>query len=321
MNLVRLLLAGIGLLSSAVAPAVAAYPEKAVRIIVAYAPGGATDVLARKMAQKLTEQMGQTFFVENKPGATGIIGTQQVARAPADGYTLLAMDNTYTILPYAFKSLPWNHETAFAPITAIAFSPVLICVRIQSPFKDLKELVAAARANPGKLTYGTGGTGSAPHFATEAFQQAAGIKLTHVPYKGAGDAMTALISGEVALIFVSTPGAGAQLQGNRIRGLAISGKKRFAAFPDIPTFGEAGLPGFGITNWTGLAAPADTPKAIIERLYQEATKAFEARDMKTFIAELGSEPGGNTPDAYARLIKEESASWAGVAQKADIERQ
>ena len=321
MNSIRSLFTAMCLMAFALAPAFAAYPEKPVRIVVAYAPGGATDVLARKMAQKLTEQMGQTFFVENKPGATGIIGTQYVARAPADGYTLLAMDNTYEILPYAFKSLPWNHETAFAPITVIAFSPVLICVRTQSPFKDLKELLVAARANPGKLSYGTGGTGSAPHFATEAFQQAAGIKLTHVPYKGAGDAMTALISGEVALIFVSTPGAGAQLQGGRIRSLAISGKKRFAAWPDIPTFAEAGVPGFGVTNWTGLAAPADTPKAVIDRLYQEAVKAFETPDMKKFVAELGSEPGGNAPDAYARLIREESAGWAGVAQKADIERQ
>ncbi len=299
----------------------AAYPEKAVRIIVAYAPGGATDVEARKIAQKLTEQMGQTFFVENKVGASGIIGTQQVARAPADGYTLLAMENSYSMLPYIFKSVPWNYETAFAPITVIAFAPVLVCVRTQSQFKDLKALLAFARANPGKLAYGSGGMGSALHFSTEAFQQAADIKLAHVPYKGAADAMTAMLAGEVDVTLVSTPTANAQLQGGRIRGLAITGTSRFPSFPSIPTFAEAGLANFGIANWTGLVAPAGVPANVAEKLYQEVTKALRSSDIRAFLSELGAEPGGITPDAFAGLIKEESRRWQTVAAKADIERQ
>jgi tripartite-type tricarboxylate transporter receptor subunit TctC len=298
-----------------------AYPTKPVRIVVPYAPGGAVDVVARKVAQKLTEQTKQSFFVENKAGATGTIGTQQVVRSPADGYTLLAIDNTYAILPYVFKTLPWNHATALAPITVTVFTPVLVAVQANSPHQDLASLLAAARAKPEGLTYGTGGQGSAPHFATEAFQRAAGIKLAHVPYKGAGEALLGLMSGQVDLILVSTPSAASQLRAGKIRALAVSGDKRLSSLPNIPTFAEAGLPGFGVINWSGLAAPAGTKPEVLDRLHAEVAKALASADMREFIAGLDAEPGGIDPAAFATLIRDETARWAKVAEGADIERQ
>jgi tripartite-type tricarboxylate transporter receptor subunit TctC len=298
-----------------------AYPTKPVRIVVPFAPGGATDVVARKIAQKLTEQTGQSFFVENKPGGTGTIGTQQVARSAPDGYTLLALDNGYSVLPYVFKALPWNHATALAPITVSVFAPVLVAVRAESPHKDLASLIAAAKAKPEGLTYGTGGQGSAPHFATEAFQQAAGIKLTHVPYKGAAEAVLGVISGQVDVILISTPSAASQLRTGKMRALAVSGEKRLATLPNIPTFAEAGLPGFGLVNWSGLAAPAGTPPEVLARLHAEVVKALASANMREFIAGLDAEPGGIEPAAFAALIRDETARWAAVAERAGIEKQ
>ena len=318
--LARLLAAAVAAISFAQI-AVAAYPEKPVRIVVAYAPGGAVDVVARRLAQKLTEQTGQTFIVENKPGATGLIGTQQVVRSPADGYTLLAIDNTYSILPYAFKKLPWNHEQDLVPITVSIFTPVMLVVRADSKYKDLATLLADARANPEKLTYGTGGAGSAPHFASEAFQQTAGVKLTHVPYKGAGDAVTGLVSGQIDMLLLSTPSVASQIKGGKARALAVTGKKRLAAFPTVPTFDEAGVAGYGVVNWSGLAAPKGTPSDVIARLHAEVKKALASADMQEFVAGMSGEPGGVDPAGFSRLIRDETGRWSGVAQKANIERQ
>jgi tripartite-type tricarboxylate transporter receptor subunit TctC len=299
----------------------AAYPEKPVRIVVPYAPGGAVDVVARKIAQKLTEQTGNSFFVENKPGATGTIGTQQLVRSAPDGYNILALDNTYSILPFVFKKLPWDHEKALTPITIAMFAPVLVIVPANSRFKDLASLLAEARANPEKLTYGTGGQGSAPHFATEAFQQAANVKLAHIPYKGAGEAMLGLISSQIDLALVSTGSALSQLRAGKIRGLAVSGTKRLSAFPDIPTFAEAGLPEFSVSNWSGLAAPAGTPAEIVSKLHAEVRKALASPDMKEFLESLGADPGGIEPSEVKTLIREETAGWEKVSERAGIERQ
>lgn len=301
--------------------AVAAYPDKPVRIIVPNPPGGAVDVVTRKVAQKLTVQTGQSFVVENKPGASGTIGTSQVVNAPADGYTLLANDNSYTTLPYVFKKLSWDHQTALIPIAPFAFSPVVLGVKADSRFKDLASLVSYAKAHPGEVTFGTGGPGSSPHFAAEAFQQAAGIKLMHVPYKGAGEAMVGLLSGSVDLLVVSTPTALAPVKGNQMRLLGISGKTRVDVFPNVPTFAEAGVPNFSLFNWSGLAAPKGTPNDFITRLQTEIQKALQAPDMKTFLAQMGSQPGNLDSPAFAQLIQRETAQWASVAQKAQIEKQ
>jgi tripartite-type tricarboxylate transporter receptor subunit TctC len=302
-------------------PALAAYPDKPVRIVVPNPPGGAVDVVTRKIAQKLTVQMGQSFVVENKPGASGTIGTTQVVNARADGYTLLANDNSYTTLPYVFKKLNWDHQTALVPIAPFAFSPVVLGVKADSRFKDLASLVSYAKAHPGEVTFGTGGPGSSPHFAAEAFQQAAGIKLMHVPYKGAGEAMVGLLGGSVDLLVVSTPTAVAPVKGNQMRLLGISGKSRVDVFPNVPTFAEAGVPSFSLFNWSGLAAPKGTPKEVIARLQSEVQKALQSPDMKQFLAQMGSQPGNLDSGAFAQLIQKETAQWATVAQKANIEKQ
>jgi tripartite-type tricarboxylate transporter receptor subunit TctC len=318
-----LVAAMVGALAFAMASgsAVAAYPDKPVRIVVPNPPGGAVDVVTRKIAQHLSTQLGQSFVVENKPGASGTIGTSMVVNAPADGYTLLANDNSYTTLPYVFKKLNWDHASALVPIAPFAFSPVVLGVKADSRFKDLASLIAYATANPGKVTFGTGGPGSAPHFATEAFQQAAGIELMHVPYKGAGDAIVGLLSGSVDLLVLSTPSVLPQVKGGQMRLLGISGKQRITALPDAPTFAEAGVPNFNLFNWSGLAAPKGTPPDVVQQLQQAVMKALEAPDVKAFLANMGSQPGRLDSNGFAQLIRRETVQWAPVAQKANIEKQ
>jgi tripartite-type tricarboxylate transporter receptor subunit TctC len=323
-SLSRRILLGTGIAGLTLArPALSqeSYPSRAVRVVVPWAPGGAVDTLARRLSQKLSEQMGQTFVVENKSGATGTIGAGEAARAAPDGYTLLAMDNTYAMLPYLFSRLPFDYEAAFRPVTVTAFSPILLAVGEKSPYRDLASLVAAAKKEPEKLTYGTGGMGSAPHFATLAFERAAGVKLYHVPFRGAGEAVIGVLSGNVDLVMLSPGSALGSIRGGQLRPLAISGAHRVAALPDVPTFAEAGLPGYSVINWSGLAAPKGTPDAVVQRLHQEATRALATPDMKGFIADLGSEPGGIAPDAFSRLLTEETTRWRDVAAAGGIEKQ
>ena len=296
-----------------------AYPSRPVRIVVAYPPGGAVDTIARKIAQKLSEQMGQQFVVENKPGASGTIGAREVARAEPDGHTLLAIDNSYAMLPYVFAKLPWDHATDLVPITVSAFSPIMLVVGQGSRFKDLGGLLEYARQNPEKLTYATGGNGSATHFAAEAFQQAAGVKLYHVPYKGAGDAVVGVMSGDVDLITASPPSVMGNIRGGQMRALAISGTERVPALPDVPTFAEAGLPQYSVLNWSGLAAPKGTPPEVIEKLQAGIAKALTELDVQEFLTSQGAEPGGMTAAAFAQLMQEETARWRDVAATAGFE--
>lgn len=320
MKTFRILTAAIAL-AMASSAAVAAYPDKPVRIVVPNPPGGAVDVVTRKLAQQLSVQLGQSFVVENKPGASGTIGTSAVLNAPADGYTLLANDNSYTTLPYVFRKLNWDHATALVPIAPFAFSPVVLGVKADSRFQDLASLVAYAKANPDKVTFGTGGPGSAPHFAAEAFQQAAGIKLMQVPYKGAGDAIVGLLSGSVDLLVLSTPSVLSQVKGKQMRLLGISGKERVSVLPDVPTFAEAGQPAFSLFNWSGLAAPKGTPPEVVLTLQKAVHKALEAPDIQAFLANMGSQPGKLDSRGFAQLIQRETAQWGPVAQKAGIEKQ
>ncbi|MGG5819081.1 Bug family tripartite tricarboxylate transporter substrate binding protein [Falsiroseomonas sp. HW251] len=303
-----------------------AWPSRPIRVVVAWAPGGAVDTIARRLAPKLSESLGRPVVVENKSGATGTIGAAEVARAAPDGYTLLAMDNTYAMLPYLFQRLPFDHATAFRPVTVSAFSPVMIAVHKDAPWRDLGALIADAKREPEKITYGTGGIGSAPHFATAAFAQAAGVKLFHVPFRGAGDAVTAVLSRQVDLVMASLGSALGHVQGGSLRVLAISGTQRAAALPDVPTFAQAGLPNFGphgegVVNWSGLAAPARTPDAIVNRLQEDVAKALQAQDMRDFLASIASDPGGMPPAAFAALLTEETARWRSVAETSGIERQ
>ena len=213
------------------------YPDKAVKIVVPYPPGGAVDQVTRRIAQKLTEQTGQSFFVENKAGGTGTIGANQVARSPGDGYTLMANDTTYSILPQVFKKLPWDYANDLVPVAGFNFAPTAVVVAANSPFKTLGDLVAYSQANPGKLNYGTGGAGTMPHFATEALQGASGLKATHVPFKGAGEATLALLGGTIDFQIASTPGVMGQVRGGKVRLLAVrasSGSRLCPMCPRLP---------------------------------------------------------------------------------------
>jgi tripartite-type tricarboxylate transporter receptor subunit TctC len=310
------MLAAIGLDAGA-----QAWPSKPVKIIVPYPPGGAVDVATRKVAQKLNEQLGQPFVIENKPGAAGTIGSQLVAKSPPDGYTLLANDMSYSLYPHVFRSLAWDHEKDLVPATTTMFAPYAIAVKADAPYKTLADLLAAARKEPGKLTYGSGGPGSAPHFATEALMIAANAEMTHIPYKGAGEAMTGLIGGQIDVLMSSTPSLMTQAKAGKARILAVSGEKRVAALPDVPTFAEAGLRQYGIVNFNGFWAPKGTPPEVLAKLQAEVAKAVAAADVRAFFESQGGTPGGTRSDAFAAQVRETTRMWGTVAERAKVEKQ
>ena len=298
-----------------------AWPAKPVKIVVPYPPGGAVDVVTRKMAAKLQEQTGQTFYVENKAGATGTIGIAGVVQSPADGYTLVANDTTYALLPHIFKKLPFDHEHALVPVGAFVFAPMTVAVRADSKYKTLGEMVAAARAEANKVTYGTGGAGSAPHFVSEALGIAAGANFMHVPFKGAGEATMAVLSGTIDFQVASTPGIMGHVKGGKARLLGVSGSKRMSALPDVPTFTEAGVKFPGLINFTGLWAPKGTPQPVIDRLQKEIATAMATADMKAFAEGIASDPGYWDAATFAKDLHERTAYWGKVAANTAFERQ
>lgn len=294
-----------------------AWPSRPIRLVVAWAPTGSIDTVARKVAQKLSEQLGQSVVVENRSGASGSIGAAEVARAAPDGYTLLAIDSTYGMMPFLQSRLPFDHAGAFRIITITAFTPVMAAVHRDSPYRTLRELTEAAKANPEKITYGSGGVGSSVHFATVAYELAAGVKLLHVPYRGGGEAVTAVLAKQVDVVFASPGSAVGGAQGG-LRPLALSGTGRLAALPEVPTFAEAGLPGYSVTHWSGLGAPRGTPPEIIDRLYAETVKALAAPDTQAFLAGLACLPGGLPPAEAEALLAQDTAGWRRVVEAAGI---
>jgi tripartite-type tricarboxylate transporter receptor subunit TctC len=313
-------LASLALMTS-LAQAQSAWPTKAVKIVVPYGPGGAVDVVTRKMAQKLTEQTGQSFFIENKAGATGTIGAAQAAKAEADGYTLMANDTTYSLLPHIFKKLPFDPAADLVPVSAFVFAPMGLVVNEKSSFKTLAELLAQARREPQKLTYGTGGPGTTPHFASEALGIASGVKFMHIPFKGAGEATQAILSNTIDFQIASTTGLMGNVKGGKLRLLAVSGDKRLPALPNVPTFQEAGAQWPGVVNWTGLWAPKGTPPEVLARLQKEIATAMASSDMKTFAEGMGAEPRQAGAAPFARLLKESTDNWGKVAAHAAFEKQ
>ncbi len=317
------LVAGCALLALNVAPTAAhaqagAWPERTVRIVVPYAPGGTTDVAARQVAARLAESLGKSFIVENKSGASGTIGTAQVAKSAPDGYTFLANDTTYAMLPWLFKSLPWDHGNDLVPVTTLLRSPVVLAVPADSRFGSLRELVDAARAGPGKLTYGSGGVGSSTHLSAEYFESVAGVALTHIPYRGAGDALAGLLGGQIDLLITAAPTAIGQWKNGRLKILAIATPARLPALQDVPTFAQAGVKGYEVYNWFGLAAPRGTPADIVLRLQQEVARALQTTEMRDKMAQQGAEPGGISPVDFASMVRDETRRWGDVVKRAGI---
>src|SRR4051812_49309360 len=297
------------------------YPTRPVKVIVPSPPGGGTDILARVLAQHFSKALGQPFVVENKPGAGNMIGIESVARAPADGYTLLVVASTLALNSVLYKKVPYDPVRDFAPITLAATAPNVLVVSPGLPVKSLPEFIALAKAKPGALSYGTPGIGTSPHLSMELLKSMAGIDLQHVPSRGTAAAVTDVIGGQIAATFANALTAKPQVDSGRVRALAVSGPKRVEALPAVPPVAEAGVPGYEAMQWYGMAAPAGTPAPVIARLNAEAVKALQSDEMKEKLALDGAQPVGSTPAEFAALIRSELDKWAHVARAAKIEQQ
>ena len=298
------------------------YPTRPIRIVVAYTPAGTTDILARALGQKMTEHWGQPVIVENRPGAAGNIGTELAAKATPDGYTLImGTAGTHGINVNLYRKLNWHSLKDFAPISLVAMVPNILVVNNSVPAKNVKELIAYAKANPGKINYGSPGNGSTAHLSMELFKTMTGTNMVHIPYKGSAGVLADVMGGQIAVTMDNIPVYLPQVKAGKIRALAVSTGKRTQAASDLPTVAEAGVPGYESGAWFGLLAPAGTPKAIVDKLSIETARILKLSDMSKRISELGAEPVGSTPAEFTALIKSEIAKWAKVIKEANVELQ
>lgn len=312
-----LTLAGLG---SAQAQTAASYPAKPVRVVVAFSPGGPNDVMARILCAKLSANLGQQFLVDNKPGAGGTIGTDAVAKAPADGYTLLFASAPFVTAPALYGSkLQYDTLRDLTGVIKVAESPLVMMVSPNSPYKTLADLIAAAKAKPGKLNYGSGGIASTPHLATALLEVTQGIDVLHIPYKGGGPSMQGLLGGEIDLLFDSITSGGNFVAAGKVKALALTGAKRAPKLPAVPTFAEAGLPNFDMVHWVGLVAPAKVPAAIVDKLHDEVVKAMAADDVRARFAELGAESAVDKREHFNEFLKAEVTRWSRVVKQANIQ--
>ena len=311
-------LTALTLVASQPAPA-QEYPAKSVRLVIPFAPGGSNDILGRLIAARLSETLGQQVVPDNRPGAGGSIGAELAAKAAPDGYTLLIGHiGTLAVNPTLYRKLGYNPTTDFQPVSLIAKVPNIMVVHPSLPVRSVKDLIALARAKPGALVYGSGGSGGAGHLATEYFRLMAKIDLVHVPYKGTGPALIDLLAGQTQLVFAGVPGIGGHVRAGKLRPLGVSTATRLAVFPDLPTIAEAGVPGYEATQWYGILAPAGTPRPIVERLNREIASGLKAKQVHDRLIADGSEPFGSTPEEFSAFIKMEITRWAPVIKAAGI---
>ncbi|MGH8621663.1 MAG: Bug family tripartite tricarboxylate transporter substrate binding protein [Burkholderiales bacterium] len=295
------------------------YPSRPVRIVVPQAAGGGVDIMARSVAQKLTESWGQQVIVDNRPGANGIIGIEAVAKAKPDGYTLsAAFTSVLTINPHVYKSLPYDTFRDFAPISQTVTNTIVLIVHPSVPARSVKELVALGRSRSGQLDYGSFGIGNMTHLAGELLRVEAGLNMVHIPYKGETPALTELISGQVALLFAVSSAAAPHIRAGRARLLATGGEKRATAWPDTPTMIEAGYPRVVVIGWNGFLAPAGTPPEIIQKVYRDSARHLSTPELRDRLSALGAEPAGTTPDQFAAFLKSETEKWQRVSKAAGI---
>src|SRR5688500_13459090 len=295
------------------------YPQKPVRLIIPWAAGGSTDSIGRILAQRLSEATGQQWIVDNRSGATGTIGHAVAAKSPPDGYTLLlATNSTFAIAPHLYKTLQYDNEKAFSPISLVAISPQILSVHPSLPVRSVKELISLARAKTGQIPFSSAGVGATSHMATELFMNMAGVRMTHVPYKGGGPSAQALIGGETAFSFVDVITALPQAEAKRLRPIATSTAKRTPLMPQLPTIAESGLPGFESVTSFGMFAPAGTPRDIIARVNREVTRALAAADVKEKLRAQGIDPAGTTPEQLVAHQRQETAKWGKVIREQGI---
>ncbi|MGZ5143243.1 MAG: tripartite tricarboxylate transporter substrate binding protein [Burkholderiales bacterium] len=295
------------------------YPTKPVRMVIAFAPGGGTDIVGRIIGQKLSELWPHPVVIDNRPGAGSTIGTDVVAKSPADGYTIQTVSMSHALNAALFKKLPYDTINDFAHIILAARAPNVLVANPSLPVKNVKELIALAKSRPGQIAFSSSGTGGVSHLTAELFRSVAGIDLLHVPYKGAGLAMTALLSGEAQLMMATAPVALTQMKAKRVRALAISSRKRSSLAPDMPTIAESGFPGFEADTWYGVLAPARTPDAIVTKINADINQLLKSRDLQTLFAEQGAEPAGGTPQAFRAFAESEVRRWTQVIKAAGIE--
>ena len=305
------------LLLASGACAAQAYPSKPIRFLVGFPPGGTNDILARALAPKLSEALGQPVVIENRGGASTAIATELAARSAPDGYTIVLNAPGHATNP-ALMKLSFDPVRDFAFITLLAESQNLLVVHPSLPVDSVKSLIAISKQRPGEINYGSSGIGTTPHLSAELFQYMTGARWVHIPYKGSGIGLSALLSGEVSLYFANVPAAIRHVQAGKLRPIALSGSKRTAAAPGIPTVAESGLPGFAVTSWFGVAAPAKTPRAVVDRLNSEIVRALNAPDLRERMQGMGADPVGNTPEQYTAFVQNEIAKWGKVIKAAGI---
>lgn len=296
----------------------AEWPDKPIKLVVPYPAGGAADNTARILAQYLGERLKQPIIVDNRPGASGTIGASYVAKAPADGYTLLLDATSYTVNPSLFPKLNYDAAKDLAPVSLIMQVPLLMVVPTNSPYASVADVVKAAKATPGKLTYASAGAGGAQHLAAELFAQNEKISMTHIPYKGGAPALTDLIGGQVDFMFSATTASGTLVKGGKLKPLAITSSKRLEAWPQVPTVIESGVKGFEVNEWNGLFAPAGTPRPILDRLEAETRAVVASPAVASRFAEMGVRGVGSSSQDFAAFVKSETAKWAGVIKAGNI---
>ena len=309
------------MLAPGLVPAQDAWPSRPIKIVVPYSAGASSDIITRRIARALGERLGQNVVVENKLGGRGNIGMLSVVREKPDGYTFAANDTGYVMLPHLMKDMPYDAAKDLVPVAAYVFSPLGVVVNANSPYKTLQDLINVGRANPGKLSYGSGGEGSTPHLSAEALAFAAGFKPLHVPYKGAADAVLALMGGQIDFQFATPTTVAANVKSGRLRVLAMGGTTRNKLLPDSPTFAEGGLKDFSVTNWIGLWAPRGTPRPILDRMAKEIAAIMATPEIRTFSEEVGAAPNFAVGDDFLRLLNEEDVRWKAVIDKLGLEKQ
>ncbi|MEO8441509.1 MAG: tripartite tricarboxylate transporter substrate binding protein [Betaproteobacteria bacterium] len=294
------------------------YPIRAVRVIVPFAPGGGTDILVRSIAPRLSEALGQQLVIDNRAGGGSTIGSELAAKSPPDGYTLLAVDTSFTTNPSLYSKLPYDSARDFAPVSLLAAAPVILIVHPSVPVKTVKEFVALAKAHPGQLNFASGGPGSSTHLGGELLKLVANIDLVHIPYKGTGPAVADVLGGQVVMMFAGISSVKQHVAVGRLRAIAVTGDKRSPAMPEVPTFVEAGLKGVDSGTYWGCLAPAATPKDIINKLSSTIAGVLKLPDIQQRLIDLGFDPIGGTPEQFAANIKSETEKWARVIKNAHV---
>jgi tripartite-type tricarboxylate transporter receptor subunit TctC len=306
------------LASAPAALAQPAYPAKPITMLVPFPPGGPTDLVARILAKQMGDQLGQNIVIDNRPGANGNIAGAAAARATADGYTLLYNTSSITLSPALYKSLTYDVVRDLAPVALTAVVPLALVVHPSVPANNVKEFIAYAKANPGKLSYGSAGNGNVTHLGAFQFVQANGISAVHVPYKGSAPAALGLVAGDVQFLTDTVNSVQGFVKDKRMKMLAVTTAKRMSLFPDVPTLAESGMPGFEVGAWQGIMVPAGTPRPIIDRLNAEIVKALQSQEVRSKLAAQGAEPLGSTPDEYGAYVRKELERWAGVVKATGV---